>query len=69
MRRPPWTYGIGEKMNEEKIETNLYDEVEYHFDVAVQVLRNSVTGEQSIGWAPMGSDIVYEWLEDEYGGN
>lgn len=33
-----------------KVETNLYDEVEIHPDCTVQILRNSATGEVSIGW-------------------
>lgn len=31
-------------------ETNLYDEEERHVNCTVQILRNSVTGEESIGW-------------------
>ena len=31
-------------------ETNLYDEEEIHENCTVQILRNSVTGETSIGW-------------------
>lgn len=31
---------------------NLYDEVEVIHNCTVQVLRNSVTGEVSIGWWP-----------------
>ncbi len=31
-------------------ETNLYDVVEEHGNCTVQVLRNSVTGEESVGW-------------------
>lgn len=34
------------------IETNLYDVEEIYPDCTVQVLRNSVTGEVSIGWWP-----------------
>jgi hypothetical protein len=32
------------------IETNLYDEEEIHNNCTVQILKNSVTGETSIGW-------------------
>ena len=35
-----------------KIETNVYDIEEVHHNCTVQILRNSVTGEQSIGWWP-----------------
>ena len=31
-------------------ETNIYDEEEIHENCTVQILRNSVTGEESIGW-------------------
>lgn len=31
-------------------ETNLYDEEEIHENCTVQILRNSVTGEESVGW-------------------
>ena len=33
-----------------EIETNIYDIEEIHKNCTVQILRNSVTGEQSIGW-------------------
>ena len=31
-------------------ETNIYDQEEIHENCTVQILRNSVTGEESIGW-------------------
>lgn len=39
-------------MNEEitVIETNIFDEEEIHPNCTVQILRNSVTGEISVGW-------------------
>ena len=45
----------------EKIETNIFDKVEYQFCVDIQILTNSVTGEQSIGWARPGSEISERW--------
>lgn len=36
-------------------ETNLYDEEEIHENATVQILRNSVTGETSIGWWENGN--------------
>lgn len=36
----------------DKIETNIYDSEEIHHNCTVQILRNSITGEQSIGWWP-----------------
>lgn len=33
-----------------KVDSNLYDEEEIHENCTVQILRNSVTGETSIGW-------------------
>ena len=35
-----------------KVETNIYDQVEEYPDCTVQILRNSITGEISIGWWP-----------------
>ena len=32
------------------VETNIYDQEEIHHNCTVQVLRNSVTGEVSVGW-------------------
>lgn len=32
------------------IETNIFDEVEIYENCSVQILRNSVTGEESVGW-------------------
>lgn len=32
------------------IETNVFDEVEIYPNCTVQILKNSVTGEESIGW-------------------
>ena len=32
------------------VEINVYDEVELHENCAVEILRNSVTGEESVGW-------------------
>lgn len=34
----------------EKIESNIFDECEIHENCTVEILRNSVTGEISIGW-------------------
>lgn len=36
----------------ETIETNLFDQEEIHTNCTVQILRNSVTGEVSVGWWP-----------------
>lgn len=33
-----------------KVETNLFDMVETHTNCTVQILRNSITGEISVGW-------------------
>lgn len=35
---------------EQSIEVNLYEEVELHTNCTVQVLRNVLTGELSVGW-------------------
>ena len=35
---------------EQPTETNIYDQEEIHNNATVQILRNSITGEESIGW-------------------
>lgn len=35
---------------EDIVEVNLYEEVELHTNCTVQVLRNVLTGELSVGW-------------------
>ena len=37
--------------------TGMYDREELHHDCTVQVLTNTVTGEQSIGWWPNEEEI------------
>lgn len=32
------------------VETNIYDQEEIHHNCTVQVLKNSLTGEVSVGW-------------------
>lgn len=32
------------------VETNIYDQEEIHHGCTVQILRNSLTGEVSVGW-------------------
>lgn len=32
------------------VETNIYDEVIEYTNCTVQILRNSATGEESVGW-------------------
>ena len=34
------------------IETNIFDQEEIHPNCTVQILKNSVTGEVSVGWWP-----------------
>ena len=38
------------QLPQQTIETNLYDIEETHPNCTVQILRNSVTGEVSVGW-------------------
>lgn len=38
------------KLKEAKITTTIYDIEEIHPNCTVQILRNSVTGEISVGW-------------------
>lgn len=46
------------------ISTNIYDIEEIHHNCVVQVLRNSVTGEISIGWWPEGRFPAMEGGQD-----
>lgn len=32
------------------LNTNIFDQEEIHYDCTVQILSNSITGEESIGW-------------------
>lgn len=41
---------IHDDMKQEKVETNIFDEVEIHNNCTVQILKNTETGEVSIGW-------------------
>ena len=45
------------KMNA-TVESNIYDEEETYYDCTVQVLRNSITGETSVGWFRNGEPPV-----------
>ena len=47
-----WTFDPDEY---ELVDPNAYDEEETHYPCYVQVLRNSITGETSVGW----------WMDDE----
>ena len=40
----------GEPDAEKSVETNIFDIVEEYEDCTVQVLKNSITGETSVGW-------------------
>ena len=44
---------------DETVEVNLYEEVELHTNCTVQVLRNVLTGELSVGWWENGEDNLY----------
>lgn len=50
------------------IKTNIYDKVEHFYNVDIEVLTNSITGEQSIGWTPHGSSISNSWKKDDEDG-
>ena len=38
------------ELQEQTVETNIYDQEEIHPNCTVQILKNSVTGEVSVGW-------------------
>lgn len=44
------TPNIQVKIPAETVESNLYDQEEIYTNCTVQIWRNSVTGEESIGW-------------------
>ena len=41
---------VGALHDEMEVEATIFDETELHPNCTVQVLRNSVTGETSVGW-------------------
>ena len=48
-----WNRRVGDPPTKNgQIETNIFDIEEIHHNCTVQILRNSVTGERSIGWWP-----------------
>lgn len=51
-----------------RINTNIYDKVEHFYNVDIEVLTNSITGEQSIGWVPHNSLISESWKEEDENG-
>ena len=40
----------GERKDTEQIELNLFDQEEIIYPATVQILRNSITGDESVGW-------------------
>lgn len=48
-----------------EVETNMYDKCEHFYNCAVEVLTNTLTGEQSIGWVPMGGEICKIWMDND----
>lgn len=45
-------------------EDHLDDEVEYHFNVDVQVLIDRKNNKASIGWCELGSEVSKLWRKD-----
>ena len=41
---------VEDETEAQEVEVNLYDTVELYQDCTVQVLRNSATGQESVGW-------------------
>ena len=41
---------VTDETEAQEVEVNLYDTVEIYQDCTVQVLRNSATGQESVGW-------------------
>ena len=38
------------ELPQQTVETNLFDQEEIHHNCTVQILKNSITGEVSVGW-------------------
>ena len=62
-------------MSETRIDSiGIFDEEEIHTDCTVQILRNSVTGEYSVGWtenrrgcAWCGRESEWTVIDDDFG--
>ena len=55
-------------MEYRNIKTNIFDKTEHYYNVDIEILTNSVTGEQSIGWTPHNSSISKQWKEEDEDG-
>ena len=62
------------------IQTNMFNQVEYIFNtnleaegnilisnVDIQILKNDITGERSVGWVPVGTEISNKWRKEVFG--
>ena len=62
------------------IQTNMFNQVEYIFNtnleaegnilisnVDIQILKNDITGERSVGWTQVGTDISNKWRKEAFG--
>lgn len=47
------------------IECNIYDEEEIIENCTVQIWRNSITGEESVGWWRGGIEDMPPWFETQ----
>ena len=45
-----WLAWLNAEAEDVEVTTNLFDEEELHPNCTVQILRNSVTGDVSVGW-------------------
>ena len=50
------------------VKTNIYNKVEHFYNVDIEVLTNTLTGEQSIGWTPHNSSLSIQWKEEDEDG-
>ena len=55
-------------MEYRSIKTNIFDKIEHHYNVDIEILTNSITGEKSIGWTPHNSSISKRWKEEDEDG-
>lgn len=53
--RPNWC--PVEQIDDDRVELNVFNEIEVHENCTVEILRNSITKQISIGWKENGSNI------------
>lgn len=47
------------------VKTNIYDKATHKYNVDIEILENSITGESSIAWTAHNSPISQQWQEED----